>query len=133
MTPQALDIIAVWILLGFGLGFLSTLYGACRQSYRIHWGLDHFFDWLWFVLAAIGYVGVSFWTEWGTFRIWSIVLILTGYGVWSWLAAPLVFTLVSAMTYGQARLVYYATLPGQRLWKRVRRWPWRQRKLPPKA
>jgi hypothetical protein len=132
MALQALYIIAVWILLGIGLGFLSTLYGACRKSYHLLWGLDHFLDWLWFVVAAIGYVGVSFWTEWGTFRIWSIVLILTGYGIWAGLAAPLILTLASAMTYGQARLVYYATLPVQRVWQRVGRWRGRYTKRPPK-
>jgi hypothetical protein len=130
MASDAAYIIAVWTLTGMALGLLSTLYGACRKTFRFWPGTGEFLDWLWFVLAAALFVVVAFWTEWGAFRVWSIVFVLVGYLIWAWLAAPLTLFVVSAAAYGQARLVHYLTVPpiaAARLVKRL----WPSRKLPP--
>lgn len=112
MAPNPLYIIAVWIITGMGLGFLATAYGACRRTYRVLPGVGQFLDWFWFVLASAAFLIVAFWTEWGTFRVWAVAFILVGYGLWAWLAAPLVLGALSLALYGQARLTHYILVPG---------------------
>ncbi len=113
MAARALYIIVVWILAGFGLGLLSTSYGACRKVYRFWRGVGEFLDWLWFVLAAAIFLVVGFWVEWGTFRIWAVVFVVVGYLLWSGLGAPLVLSLLSTAAWGQARALHYALGPFQ--------------------
>ncbi len=132
MTPEALYVIAVWILTGMGFGMLATGYGACRKTYHVYSGLREFLDWFWFMLAAAAFLVVIFWTEWGTLRIWSVAFVLVGYGLWSWLAAPMVLPALIWVTGGQARLVYYSLLPGKWLRRTVVRVVTKRRKPPKK-
>ena len=113
MAANALYIILVWVLTGMGFGLFSTAYGACRRTYRQIPGLTPFLDWFWFILAAVLFLVMAFWAEWGMFRIWAVVFILMGYGLWSWLAAPVVLGAFSLALYGQARLIYYILYPGR--------------------
>lgn len=116
MNPNdAVFIIAVWVLAGMGIGMLATAYGACRKTYRMVLGARQFLDWFWFVLVGLGFLVMLFWTEWGTFRFWSVVFVLMGYGLWSWLAAPVVLNALLVVTHAEARLFYYALSPGRRL------------------
>ncbi|MCY0879635.1 MAG: hypothetical protein OWU84_11930 [Firmicutes bacterium] len=130
MAPNALSVIAAWILTGMALGLLSTVYGAARAVYRFWPGVGEFFDWLWFVVAAALYLVVTFWTEWGVFRIWSLFFMLGGFLLWSGLGAPWAFPLASALFQKQARLVHYALWPGVRAARFVGRQL--QRRRPPK-
>lgn len=133
MAPNdALFIIAVWILTGMGFGMLATAYGACRQTYRVYRGLREFLDWFWFVLVGIAFLVMLFWTEWGTFRLWSLAFVLVGYGLWSWLAAPVVLGALVAVTYAEARLVHYTLWPGRRLVRWAKQIRWRRPKPPKK-
>lgn len=124
MSPNALYIIAVWVLTGMAFGMLSTSYGACRQTHRRIAGIGELLDWSWFMLAAVIFLVILFWTEWGMFRVWSIVFVLIGYWLWSWLAAPLIFGMFVFLGHGQARLLYYALTPGRWLmraaWVRIK-------------
>lgn len=115
MASEALYIIAVWALAGMGMGLMATAYGACRKIYRLWPGVGEFLDWFWFVIAAAFFLIVGFWTEWGVFRVWAVVFVLIGYLVWSWLAAPLVLSVLSAVAYGQARLAHYTLWPFWRI------------------
>lgn len=110
---------------------LATGYGACRKTYHFYDGLREFLDWFWFMVAAIAFLVVIFWTEWGTLRIWSVAFVLVGYGLWSWLAAPVVLAALVWTTRGQARLVHYSLMPGKWLWRVASR-TLQQRRKPPK-
>lgn len=122
MPPtDALFIIAVWVLTGMGFGMLSTAYGACRRTYRIQPGAREFLDWFWFVLVGMAFLVMLFWTEWGTFRLWSIAFVLLGYGLWSWLAAPVVLGALLVVAHAEARAVYYALTPVRAAFRLVRR------------
>jgi hypothetical protein len=120
MASSALTIISTWILTGVAFGLLSTIYGACRAVYRIWPGLREFLDWFWFVVAAVVYLLVIFWSEWGVFRIWSLLFLLLGFLVWNGLGAPWAFPLLVAIARRQARLVHYALWPGVRAVRAVR-------------
>lgn len=126
MAPNAYFVMAVWTLTGMVFGLLSTGYGACRRTYRFFVGVGEFLDWFWFVLAAAVYLVMIFWTEWGTFRIWSIGFILLGYGLWSWLAAPTMLQIFLWVGHGQARAVHMALAPWRRTLRLV---TWVARKL----
>lgn len=111
MAPNAVYIIAVWLLAGMALGLLSTSYGVLRKTYRLLPGTAEFLDWFWFVLAACLFLVMAFWTEWGTFRTWAVVFLLLGYLLWSWLAAPVVLVVLGWCAHGQARFVHYLIVP----------------------
>ncbi len=111
MYPTALWILDVWVLTGVAIGMLATIYGAFRSQWHILAGIREFFDWFFFVILAIGYLVILFWTQWSMFNIWSLVAILVGYGLWVWLAAPLVFPGLAFLVYVQARGFYYFTWP----------------------
>lgn len=113
MASDALLIIAIWILTGMGLGLFATGYGACRKVYRLVPGSSELFDWLWFLLAAMGFLIILFWTEWGDFRIWSVGFVMVGYGLWTWLAAPVVLQALVSIARAEARMVHYALAPGR--------------------
>lgn len=130
MASDAAYIIAVWILTGTALGFLSTTYGACRKTFRFWPGTAEVLDWLWFVMAAALFVVVAFWLEWGVFRIWSIVFVLLGYLIWTGLGAPLMLVILSTVAYGQARIVHYLIVPPVAAARLIKR-RWRTRKIPP--
>lgn len=135
MTPDALFMLTCWMLTGMALGFLSTFYGACRSQVRMWPGLRDALDWLWFVVAAILFLLVLFWTDWGVFKVWSIAWVALGYLVWSWLAAPLVFGVLVVFAHAEARTVHWLLRPwmtmgrrGRRMWQGISR----NRKKPPK-
>lgn len=132
MAARSLYIIAVWTLMGFGLGLLSTSYGACRKVYRFWPGAAEFLDWFWFVMAAGIFLVVGFWVEWGTFRIWAVVFIIVGYLLWGGLAAPLALSLLSAAAWGQARALHHALRPFRTSIGRVKRYVLSKKKPPEK-
>ncbi|MCL5116218.1 MAG: hypothetical protein M1272_03605 [Firmicutes bacterium] len=132
MVPDALFIIAVWILTGMGFGMLATAYGACRRTYRFPVGVGEILDWLWFVVAGAGFLVMLFWTEWGMFRVSSILFVLIGYGLWSWLAAPVVLGMFLVMGHAQARVAHYALVPGRWVFGGLKRQLQRRKKPPPK-
>ncbi|NMP21501.1 hypothetical protein [Sulfobacillus harzensis] len=134
MPPNdAFFIIAVWILTGMGFGMLSTAYGACRITYRMQVGVREFLDWFWFVLVGMAFVVMLFWTEWGTFRIWSIAFVLVGYGLWTWLAAPVVMGALLLVAHVEARAVYYTLAPVRGLIRLFQRLQDKLRKPPKKG
>lgn len=111
--------IAVWLLAGISLGFFSTLYGAMRVKWHLWRICSHFLDWLWFMIAAVFVLGIYLWTNWGTVHLWSLPIMGLGYGLWVWLAAPLVFRLVSQVLFVEARAVFYLTSPARWLGRRM--------------
>ena len=119
MAQAALYVIAVWLLVGMGFGLLATIYGAFRKVYRLLPGVGEFLDWFWFVLAAGVFVVVSFWTEWGIFRVWTIVFVLVGYFLWSWLASSLALAALSFLFWLQARAVHYLCMPASFIVRRT--------------
>ncbi len=132
VASDALYIIAVWLVVGMSFGLLSTAYGACRKVYRPWLGIWHFFDWFWFVLAGGTFVVVLFWTEWGMFRIWTVVFVLFGYLLWGWLAAPLMLEALSFLGWLQARAVHYLCIPGLTVARVVKNYTQALKNPPPK-
>lgn len=121
MAADALWIIAVWVLSGIGFGLLSTTYGAFRSQWRVLPGIRDALDWMFFVVLGMLYVVVLFWTDWGMFRVWSILAILLGYGLWTWLAAPPVLKVLSFVIHWEARGVYFLTFPFSKAQKTLRK------------
>lgn len=103
--------VVAWLLTGMGLGLFSTIYGAFRSQWNIWVPIGHLLDWLWFVIAAVVILAVYFWTDWGTFHAWSLLVIALGYELWIWLAASTVFAFLSRLLFAEARLVFYVTYP----------------------
>lgn len=112
---------AIWVLTGMTIGLWATVYGACRSQWRIWPGLAELLDWVFFIAVAILYVLMLFWSDWGIVRVWSLVGIALGYGLWAWLAAPFMFGVLSFVVHVEARAVYYMTLPVRRISRRVAR------------
>ena len=137
MAFGSLEMVVIWTLTGISIGFMATAYGACRSQWRIWPGLREVLDWLFFIVVAILYLLMLLWSDWGVLKIWSIVGVLVGYGLWAWLAAPFVFGVLSFVAHVQARAVYYVTLPVRQLSRRVAKplgtgfLSWLNRKKPP--
>lgn len=110
---------AIWVLTGMTIGLWATAYGACRSQWRIWPGLAELLDWGFFIAVAILYVLMLFWSDWGIVRVWSLVGVALGYGLWAWLAAPFMFGVLSFVAHVEARAVYYMTLPVRRISRRV--------------
>ncbi len=100
-------------------------------------GVSEALDWLFFIGVAVIYLLMLFWSDWGSLKIWSIVGVLVGYGLWAWLAAPFVFGVLSFVAHVEARAVYYVSFPVRQLSRRVTRplgtrfLSWINRKNPP--
>lgn len=132
MAQDALYIIAVWILAGMSFGMLATGYGACRQIYRLWPGFRELLDWLWFVVVGGAFIVILFWTEWGTFRLWSLVFVMIGYGLWTWLAAPVMLGMLLAVGHAEARVIHQVLAPERWLIRVVESRYSRIKKRPPK-
>ncbi len=134
MAFSPLELLAIWILTGMGIGLLATALGACRSQWHMWLGMREVLDWLFFVGVAIFYLLMLFWSDWGVLKIWSIAGVLLGYGLWAWLAAPLVFGVLSFAIHVQVRAVNYVMRPVRQLARPIRsqlRRRWLNRKNPP--
>ncbi|MDA8194393.1 MAG: spore cortex biosynthesis protein YabQ [Thermaerobacter sp.] len=103
MVQRALWLMAVWTVAGMGLGWLATCYGALLARCPAPRWMVAVCDWLWFIVAGVFVLAIVFWSDWGTFTVWVVVWLLAGYGLWSWLAAPLAYRAVSAAIDCQVR------------------------------
>lgn len=81
-TGQALLSIAVWLSAGMILGLASTIFGAARSVYQWPPVLAAWLDWLFATLVGPYVFVVLLWTIWGSFRLWAILWIFLGYGLW---------------------------------------------------
>lgn len=100
----ATTVLAVWIMTGMFLGLTSSLYGAMLRAYRMKYWV-HVFDGIWFLLAAAMTFLVLVATNWGVLRVWTLVALLLGYGVWAISAGPLVHRFFYFLLITQARIV----------------------------
>lgn len=117
MTPPALWAGAVMLLAGLLLGFGITVYGALRAEWRIPRPLGDVADLLIVPALAVPLAAALLVTTWGSFRAWTVVVLVLGLLLWTGLAAPLVGWAVR----GAARCVAWAV----RLALRPVRWIFR--------
>lgn len=125
MAPRALFMLAAWTLAGIAMGFAATWYGVCRAKFRIWPVFRELLDWLFFVGLGVLVLVVLFWADWGVLRGWSLVWIAVGYGLWTGLAAPVVYDVLMAVAHVQARVAYWLGHP----WRVLFRW-FRKSSLP---
>ena len=100
---QPSTVLIVWIATGAFFGLTASIYGAMIRAYRIGFFV-HVLDGLWFAMAGAVTVLVLIATNWGVFRIWTLLALVVGYAVWSVLAGPLVHRFFYFLFITEARL-----------------------------
>lgn len=105
---------AVMVLAGVAMGFGMTVYGALRAAWRLPRGVGDVVDVLvvvaWGLPVALGLLVAA----WGTVRLWTVVTLLVGLGVWAWLGAPLTGRAVRACAERLARAMHWLWAPCRR-------------------
>ena len=105
---------AVMALAGVALGIGMTVYGALRAAWRLPRGVGDVVDVLvvvvWGLPVALGLLVAA----WGTVRLWAVVTLMVGLGVWTWLGAPLTGRVVRACAERVARVMHWLSAPCRR-------------------
>lgn len=91
------------VLAGMALGFLATVYGACRYAWRFGRAVSGLADGFWFLSAALVFIAGLVVADWGQLRLWALVLAGVGFGLWTLLAEPVWFYIVGFLAAVAAR------------------------------
>jgi spore cortex biosynthesis protein YabQ len=78
------------ILCGAVLGLLFDLLRVVRGYYRPAWILSAISDLLFWTVATVALSGALFFGNWGEFRLYVLIGLLAGIGLYYWLAGALI-------------------------------------------
>jgi len=78
------------ILCGAVLGLLFDLFRVARRHYSLNWFLGALSDLLYWGVATVALAGALFYGNWGELRLYVVIGLLLGVGLYYWLASSLV-------------------------------------------
>jgi hypothetical protein len=127
---DALWQMALVMLAGMSLGLMETAYGAHLRVLRFRRGWHDLTDLLAPLLGAAVVVTALALSNWGEIRLWAVVGLAMGYGLWRWLAAPFVWRMLVWANRTACRLCGWTWSPvhhggrlaakwGRALWRRL--------------
>jgi hypothetical protein len=113
---------ALVTLAGMTLGLMATAYGAHLRAVRFRRGWHDVSDLTVPLLGAVVVVAALALSNWGEIRLWAVVGLAVGYGLWRWLAAPLVWRILVWVNRTACRLCGWAWSPMRLLGRLAARW-----------